>query len=532
MFRIDLLCVLAYMLNTYGRIDSEGSTWASCGLSPPLVSNTNNFLSPRHRSIIAPSNSKCDVVINALMDKVGICKSLQLDDKEKETFCKTFDSCVIWKSGDDSDHTDPSSGNDDSDKNHIDCSELTKCEWDGMKPSYIGDGVCHEFIDGCYNTAICGYDGGDCCPETCKNSTEFVGCGSDGYFCRNTTSPNCEEKVCGKNKDGKDKPDTPAKPIPDCGENKAPYKLFLYDSFGDGWDRTEMKVTDRDDNTHSAIFDGRLEDGSEGLEYLCLSKTTACYQVNLSGGFWGNEVSWQIKPMRKGAPDIASGGAPMDCEFAVGGAQHCENTCTGRSNVDPEEDEKYHTYHKMADCIERECILQLAMCEDDVVCTSCLNSASTPAYCMADDIFNALAFCTECKCVEGINESEKEMFCKDKSRDKHESEQTDDDSINPTIPDDSSSKRVRACSYDEFTKGSAAVINYSECSGIETFAALLTDFDPDNFGMLDSFETCASEYKKGGYGKNVSHGACIIKHHHIIHQTPNLSHTLINVNCK
>jgi hypothetical protein len=452
-----------------------------------------------HRSIIPP-NSACDDVLDALINKVGKCQDLRADSPEKQTFCKTFDSCVIWKddANSGSDAGGNGNGEDDNDK-HIDCNSLTKCEFDGMKPSYIGDGVCHEFIDGCYNTDICGYDGGDCCPDTCKNTTDLVGCGSDQYFCRDPKSANCE--TCDKKDGGADSPDGPVKPlVPNCTDDETPYKLFQFDSFGDGWDRTDMMITEREDITHTPLYDGRLEDGSEGMEYICLSKSRACYQVKLFGGFWGNEVSWQIKPMKNGAPEIASGGAPMECEFPVGGALHCDNSCTGRANVDPKEDDKYHTYHQMANCIEDKCIIQLAMCEEDYLCSSCIGDSTTPSYCMASDIFNALAFCTECNCVEDIDQAEKEKFCKDKSREKHENEDATDDSGN----DSSSSNRVKSCSYDEFTKGSAAVIQYSECSGIETFSALLTNFDPDNFGMLDSFESCASDYTKSRYGKSVS----------------------------
>lgn len=43
---------------------------------------------------------------------------------------------------------------------------------------WLGDGYCDY---GAYNTEECGYDGGDCCPATC-NPTQFF-CGSNGYQC-------------------------------------------------------------------------------------------------------------------------------------------------------------------------------------------------------------------------------------------------------------------------------------------------------------------------------------------------------------
>lgn len=481
-------------------------------------------------SIIAPDEA-CSDVLDAIILKAGYCKDLGVfggkDAPERDVFCKTFDSCVIWKddysdddaTGDNDDYSDPKKKNKYS--IDIDCTSLTKCEWEGMKPRFIGDGICHDFIDGCYNTAICDYDGGDCCPDTCTNSTRagsdtengaenLIGppCGSDGYFCRDPSSANCI--TCG-NDNGKDDPNNPdnkAKPAKiNCLAEETSYKLFQYDSFGDGWDRTEMTITNRIDSTQTPLYDGRLETGAQGIEYVCLSSLPACYQVKLFGGFWGNEISWEIKPMKNGAPAMASGGAPMDCEFPVAGA-HCDNTCTGRSNIDPAQDEKYHTYHKMANCIGEKCIIQLGMCENDAVCNSCITD-TVPAYCLASDLYNALGFCTECNCLDLENDEdneEKEKFCQQKSREKHDNEDDGSGSGNggnhPDNPDSDTSKRVRACSFDEFATGSSAVIQYSECSEIDTLSALLTNFDPDNFGMLDAFENCASEYTKSTYGKS------------------------------
>ena len=42
---------------------------------------------------------------------------------------------------------------------YIDCSSLTECKWDGIHEKFLGDGICNEDYEGCYNTAVCGYDG-------------------------------------------------------------------------------------------------------------------------------------------------------------------------------------------------------------------------------------------------------------------------------------------------------------------------------------------------------------------------------------
>jgi hypothetical protein len=48
-------------------------------------------------------------------------------------------------------------------------------------PDYLGDGYCDE--DVAYNSEGCGWDGGDCCPETCVSAT--YPCGNNGYYCLN-----------------------------------------------------------------------------------------------------------------------------------------------------------------------------------------------------------------------------------------------------------------------------------------------------------------------------------------------------------
>lgn len=478
-------------------------------------------------SIVAP-NAPCNDVLDALIVKAGYCTNLGINQSkdlpERNTFCRTFDACVIWKDSDDdvSDVDDKTNNNGNGNGNpnkknkystDTDCDSLTSCAWDGMKPSFLGDGICHDFIDGCYNTAICNYDNGDCCADTCKNSTNIgPPCGSDGYFCKDPKSEFVKANADdddnawnGSEKNGNDNRNKDKPMIANCTVDETPYKMFQYDSFGDGWDRTEMTITHREDSFHVPLYDGKLKNGAEGMEYLCLSTKPACYQVKLHGGSWGNMVSWEIKPMKNGAPAMASGGAPMDCEFPVSGAL-CTNTCLGGANLDPAQDEKYHTYHKMEKCITDKCIIQLGMCEHDLVCNSCIGD-TTLAYCLANDLFNALGFCTECNCVEGDDHDhhQKKRFCQEKSKEKHENDNEDgSDENTPNHPDSNTSKRVRACGFDEFMDGSKAVIQYSECSQIDTISALMTDFDPDNFGMLDAFESCASKYTESSYGISVS----------------------------
>ena len=60
----------------------------------------------------------------------------------------------------------------------------SECAGAAQFPSYIADGYCD--ID-TYNTAACGWDGGDCCLDSCSprnaNAARVHDCGTNGYVC-------------------------------------------------------------------------------------------------------------------------------------------------------------------------------------------------------------------------------------------------------------------------------------------------------------------------------------------------------------
>ena len=314
-------------------------------------------------------DTECSTVVSTLQ-KNNFCKSLT--PANQVTFCKTFHSCVIFDD------------NKTSKNRTIDCDTLKECNWPGIHPSFVGDGVCHEsYFDSCYNSAICNYDGGDCCIDTCKSGT-YLECGSDGYACRDTTSPNCDPTLslqCPPSSYKKTADDKDA-PIPTCASDETLYRIVMYDSFGDGWEQTEMTITLI--STSTTVFKGGLKSGSEGTVYICMAINPSCYNVKVMGGNWGREASWYIRGFSDGAPTIAAGGGSMDCTFPVMGDTSCANTCTGKSNVDPSiDDPNYKALIRMEKCIDEKCIIQLSECQNDLSCQKCFVQ-DIPDYCFSD----------------------------------------------------------------------------------------------------------------------------------------------------
>lgn len=291
---------------------------------------------------VTPDTS-CDDVLEFLAGR-EYCPDMHNDAAAKEAFCKSFNACAVWEE-------DEADDSDQDDDDTIDCSRLTECDWPGMHKSFIGDGICHDSMGGCYNSAICGWDGGDCCEDTCKSSN-YIDCGHDGYVCRNPNSTNCDPSFsydCIHNSDVPDE-NNPDPADTKCKDTEAKYRLLMYDSFGDGWDQTTIKITPKD-KTSDVKFDGGLKGGSKGTQYICLDKESTCIHVDVSGGEWGNEVSWEIRPMTEGAPSLAGGGSPMSCDFPVAGTA-CESTCSGKPNIDPNSDPDYKEFKEMYTCIE------------------------------------------------------------------------------------------------------------------------------------------------------------------------------------
>lgn len=172
-------------------------------------------------------NTDCDVVV-PILTKAGICTRLPVLEKDKQLFCDAFHACVYFDENDDKD--EKGSDNED-DKDKIDCSALTECNWPGFHESFVGDGVCHDnYGNSCYNSAVCNWDGGDCCKDTCKSEKgSYLQCGTDGFSCRNPNSTDCDPSLtvmCPS-----DKKNNNEKEPPKCDKVKTLYRLDLFDRY-------------------------------------------------------------------------------------------------------------------------------------------------------------------------------------------------------------------------------------------------------------------------------------------------------------
>ena len=215
------------------------------------------------------------------------------------------------------------------------------------------------------------------------------------------------------------------------------------------------------------MFTGKLENGFEGIESVCLKK--GCYSASANGGIWGVEVSWDVRSEGGGAI-LASGGSPMNCTFPIGGSE-CENTCNGKPS---DKGEKF-----ISECITNKCVLQLGACKNDEDdCNTCLE-ADSPTFCFTNDAYNALVDCAICQCMDTPP-----PYC---------------DTMKPA---DTTSN---ACSAKEILQGSSSVIALSKCSKVDGVEAMVNDWNNEMFGSLDDFEACSHGFADSN-GKGTKNG--------------------------
>jgi len=413
-------------------------------------------------------------------------------------------------------------GSEITDEMKIDCSTLTECAWPGMHEHFLGDGVCHDAMPGCYNSKVCNYDGGDCCEDTChyksspgQTGDDYGECGYEGYSCRDPTSANCQpalardyKEFC-ENEKGEEGSATSINfdddefqkeaALPECGSSETLYRLVQFDSWGDGWDETLLTLNERGSTT--PVYKGGLQYGSQGTVHLCLTKKEAkCYEVKVENGVWGNEISWELRPLAAGAPVLAAGGSPSDCTVPLGGSvDDCPNTCDSTRPDTKIQDPNYQSYKTMESCIEQKCVIQVGNCNQDESCNECMQESS-PDYCYANDNFNVLIDCSMCSCTENRpGWCDAKASGADSSSTNGSSAKTHEGIVvkpgsGGTATAGSSTGGTMVCSPEQTLKGTSALVKFSDCAQLDEMMAMVTDFDNDNFGMLDLFEDCAHTY--------------------------------------
>jgi hypothetical protein len=178
---------------------------------------------------------------------------------------------------------------------------------------------------------------------------------------------------------------------------------------------------------------------------------------------------------------VAGGGAPADCDFSVAG-DVCQKTCDGsKPNIDPSSDPDYRSFKDLYSCIEDKCIIQLGACNDDEACSDCFEE-DAPDYCYGIDTFVAVIDCTMCSCTEKQGTD----YCAEKGGPGR---------VTPPDPSDGDNNGPKACTPKETMAGASAIMDFGKCSEMDEVFILVSEFDQNNFGMLDKFESCAHSFR-------------------------------------
>jgi len=402
-----------------------------------------------------------------------LCKSLASDSDQMTSFCDMYSTCAVYDevnaqySDDDDYESYDDDGYDDDGYEKVDCSTLTECKWDGMNPTFIGNSFCNR--ESCYNTEVCGYDGGDCCDDTCVSRT-YTTCGVDGYVCKDPKSLSCNSVLTDDCEAAQPAAFPPAPVVVSCDRDEKRYKVFMYDSWGDGWDENSLIIKNitngkNSEESKNATYELRLDNGYKDDSAICLKD--GCFSASILDSRWADDIAWEIKLNNI---NVASGKAPMDCTFSVGG-NFCENTCNG---VPQKEDPSGGKMPKdLRQCAYQKCPIQMGQCVADTMsCGSCIENFGQ-AFCNTDEQFKSLVSCIKCSCTE---EKESPVCNKENST-------------------------SYKCSSEQMLAGTESVLTYSKCSSIDDTLATLKEWDEHQFGRLDDFEECAHNFARENRGR-------------------------------
>lgn len=157
----------------------------------------------------------------------------------------------------------------------------------------------------------------------------------------------------------------------------------------------------------------------------------------------------------------------------------CDKTCDGsKPNIDPSADPDYKSFKDLYTCIENKCVIQLGSCNQDEACRNCF-AEDAPDYCFGIDAFVAVIDCTMCSCTE----KEGTEYCTDKSPGQ----------VVPVPAGEDNGPKE--CTPKETMTGANAIMEFAKCSDLDGLGILVSEFDQNNFGMLDQFEACAHSFR-------------------------------------
>jgi hypothetical protein len=91
-------------------------------------------------------------------------------------------------------------------------------------------------------------------------------------------------------------------------------RMFMYDSYGDGWNGNVYTITDF--SSGEVLYSGTLATGTEGVSTpICLEDGN--YGMTCDGGSFQGEVSWELNH-NDGSGTVLAGGAPYSGSFTLG----------------------------------------------------------------------------------------------------------------------------------------------------------------------------------------------------------------------
>jgi len=188
-----------------------------------------------------------------------------------------------------------------------------------------------ETINGCTNSQACNYDptatddDGTCEFDTCAGCLDSSACNylANATIIEICTYPGCTDNVaCNYS------------PSAGCDDDNCCYgncgSLWMFDSYGDGWNGSTLKISDEMGNIH---FETTLTStmGTGDMYEISVCLDPGCYLVNVSDNAWPDEVSWLLNMGGDGdlANWIIGGGAPENnLVIGVNQTANCFYGCT------------------------------------------------------------------------------------------------------------------------------------------------------------------------------------------------------------